>query len=103
MVTKINKNVLLVKEIPSNLIEEAILILKTDDKKIKQKTKEILMIEANEIINDCSNKLQSEYDNLRKAEREAVNKRRRQKINLISIGGFILFTISIILLARMMW
>lgn len=102
MVTKINKNVLLVKEIPSNLIEEAILILKTDDKKIKQKTREILMIEANEIINDCSNKLQSEYDNLRKAEREAVNKKRRKKINLISIGGFILFTISIILLARMM-
>ena len=35
MITKLNKNVLLVKDVPSNLIEEVILILKTEDKKIK--------------------------------------------------------------------
>lgn len=102
MVTKLNQNVLLVKDIPSNLIEEAILILKTDDKKIRQKTKEILMVEAKELINDCSNKLQNEYDTLRKAERDAVNKRRRQKINIISICGFVLFTGLIILLGKIM-
>ena len=54
MITKMNKNVLLVQDIPSNLIEEVILILKTEEKKIKNKTKEILMVKANEIIQDCS-------------------------------------------------
>ena len=92
MVTRLDKNILLLKEIPSNLIEEVILILKTDDKKMKVKTREILMLEANEIINDCSLKLQSEYDENRRREREEAYKRRKQKMNLISILGFILFT-----------
>lgn len=102
MVTKLNKNVLLVQEIPSNLIEEAILILKTEDKKIKNKTKEILMMEAKELIKDCSNKLQSEYEVLRKEQRDAEYKRKRQKMNFITLAGFALFTIAIVLLTIMM-
>lgn len=101
MITKINKNVMLVREIPSNLIEEVILILKTEDKKIKDKTKEILMLEAKEIINDCSEKIQKERDEIRKIEREIENKRRRQKANLMALSGFILFTIAIILICQM--
>lgn len=102
MVTKLNKNVLLVQEVPSNLIEEVILILKSEDKKIKNKTKEILMVEAKEIIDDCSMKLQAEYETKRRAEREAENRKRRQKMNLLTLAGFALFTISIILLVKML-
>lgn len=102
MVTKLNKNVLLVQDVPSNLIEEVILILKSDNKKIKSKTKEILMLEAKEIINDCSIKLQNEYDIQRRKEREILNKKRQQKANLLAIFGFVLFTLSIVFLVNMM-
>lgn len=101
MITKLNKNVLLVQDIPSNLIEEVILILKTDDKKIKNKTKEILMLEAKEIIHDCSMKLQEEQNEIIKREREVVNKRRRQKTNLMTLAGIALFTIAISLLIKL--
>lgn len=96
MVTRLDKNILLLKEIPSNLIEEVILILKTDDKKMKVKTREILMLEANEIIQDCSLKLQNEYDASIKREREEAYRKRKQKINILSILGFILFTSLIV-------
>ena len=93
---------MLVKDIPSNLIEEAILILKLDDKKIKNKTKEILMLEAKEIINDCGVKLQTEYDARKKEERDAEYKRKKQKINLLTVAGFVLFTIAIVLMVNLM-
>lgn len=98
MITKINKNVLLVKEIPSNLIEEAILILKTEDKKIKTKTKEILMVEANDIIRDCSMKLQNEIDNDKKRKREEESKKKRIKTNLVTVLGFVIFATIIAIL-----
>jgi len=102
MVTKLNKNVLLIKNVPSNLIEEVVVILKTEEKNIKNKTKEILMLEAKEIINDCTLKLQNEYEIERKKEREIENKRKRQKANVVALGGFLLFTISIILLVNIL-
>lgn len=101
MVTRVDKNILLLKEIPSNLIEEVILILKTDDKKMKNKTRELIMNEANEIIQDCSLKLQNEYDANRKKEREEAYRRRKQKINILSIVGFILFTFLIACIINM--
>ncbi|MBO5141724.1 MAG: hypothetical protein J6C46_01770 [Clostridia bacterium] len=102
MVTKLNKNVLVVQDVPSNLIEEVILILRTEDKKIKNKTKDILMVEAKEIINDCSVKLQTEYDDRKRAEREEENKKKRQKMNLLTVAGFMLFTIAIVLITNML-
>jgi len=100
MVTKMNKNVLLVQEIPSNLIEEVILILKTEDKKIMAKTREILMTEANEIIQDCSVKLQKEYEANCRRQREEAYRKRRQKNNFLAITGITLFTISIAFLVQ---
>ena len=93
---------MLVQDIPSNLIEEVILILKTEDKKIKNKTREILMLEAKEIIEDCTTKIQNERDAKVKIERERENKRRRQRVNLMALAGFTLFTIAIVLLCSMM-
>lgn len=100
MVTKINKNVLLVQEIPSNLIEEVILILKTEDKNIKTKTREILITEANEIIQDCSVKLQNEYENIRRKEKEEVYQRRKKRTNFIAVVGMIFFTFLISLIVK---
>ncbi len=56
MITHINKNVICIKDIPSNLVEEAILILKTDrentnKKRLKTKN-EIIMQESNDFISD---------------------------------------------------
>ncbi len=96
MITKMNKNVLLVQDIPSNLIEEVILILKTEDKKIKTKTREILMVEANEIIKDCSIKLQDELENKKRKEREEETRKKRKKANLLALASFLLFTTAIV-------
>ena len=98
MITKLNKNVLHVKDIPSNLIEEAILILKIDDKKIKNKTKEILMIEANELIEDYGAKLKVECEARQIAERNEENRKKRLRTNILSILGIILFTTLIVLI-----
>lgn len=100
MVTKLNKNVLLVQDIPSNLIQEAILILKIDDE-IHGKTEEILKIEANELINQCSSKLQDEYLMKLKEQRDLDNKRKRQKINIITVLTFLLFTSIIVLISSL--
>ena len=100
MITKLNKNVLLIKDIPSNLIEEAILILKIDDQKKKTKTQDIIMLETKELINDCNVKLQAEYETKRMIEKEKEYKRKKQKVNLLALLGFALFTLAIVLIVN---
>ena len=100
MVTRLNKNVVLVQDVPSNLIEEVILILKTEDKKIKEKTREILMLEANEIIQDCSMKLHDEFEIKKRREKEIEARKKRQKANFMAIIGFVLFTVSILFILQ---
>lgn len=104
MITRINKNVISVKDIPSNLIEEAIFILKTNDVKekgmvIKDKNKDIIMSEVNEIIKDCSTKLQIEHENIKMEERRERDKLKRIKINVVTsaiILSVICFIISLV-------
>lgn len=104
MITRINKNVICIKDIPSNLIEEAIFILKTSNGKeksfsIKSKNKDIIMSEVNEIIKDCSNKLEVERENAKIQERNDREKLKRIKVNVITttiIVTIISFLISLI-------
>lgn len=104
MITRINKNVICIKDIPSNLIEEAIFILKTSNGKeksfsIKSKNKDIIMSEVNEIIKDCSNKLEVERENAKIQERNDIEKLKRIKVNVITttiIVTIISFLISLI-------
>lgn len=104
MITRINKNVICIKDIPSNLIEEAIFILKTSNGKeksfsIKTKNKDIIMSEVNEIIKDCSNKLEVERENAKIQERNDREKLKRIKVNVITttiIVTIISFLISLI-------
>lgn len=104
MITRINKNVICIKDIPSNLIEEAIFILKTSNGKeksfsIKSRNKDIIMSEVNEIIKDCSNKLEVERENAKIKERNAREKLKRIKVNVITMAIIITivsFLISLI-------
>lgn len=89
MITRINKNVICVKDIPSNLIEEAIFILKSNDGKqngfvIKAKNKEIVMAEINEIIKDCSEKLELDREKAKAREKLAKDKLKRIKLNTVT-------------------
>ena len=68
---------------------------------MKPKTRELIMNEANEIIQDCSLKLQNEFEASRKKEREEAYRRRKQKINILSLLGIILFTGLIMCIANM--
>lgn len=91
MITRINKNVICIKDIPSNLIEEAIFILKDKDDNhnnliVKHKTKDIIIDEAQEIIKDCSNKLERDDENNKREIQKQIDKLRRIKINAVAIS-----------------
>lgn len=105
MITRINKNVISIKDIPSNLIEEAIFILKTSDTNekgltVKNKNKDIIMTEINEIIKDCSNKLEIEHEDIKRVERRQRDKLKRLKVNIVTTAiiisaiSFIVFLIK---------
>ncbi len=65
MITNGNKKVICIKDIPSNIIEEAIFILKTDEKNNeKARRKEFAMREAECFVTDYSKQLESEDDEL---------------------------------------
>lgn len=71
MNTHTNKKVVCVKDIPSNLIEEAIFILKSDyddskNPKIESTRKEIILKETEDLVNEYSNEFsQIEYEDER--------------------------------------
>lgn len=78
MLVHAGKKVICIKDIPSNLIEEAIFILKTNDNEPKEefevKTKEIILKEAEEIICDYESQIQI----ARESETEINNKKLKQ-------------------------
>lgn len=88
MITRLNKNVICIKDIPSNLIEEAIFILKTNDEKepLKTKNKDIILNEADSIIKECSTKLQEEISSQRLNELKAKNKLKKIKSNSLAVA-----------------
>lgn len=65
MITNVSKNVICVKDIPSNIIEEAIFILKSDretrkNDKLKINRKEIATREAEDFLKDYMDKMERE-------------------------------------------
>lgn len=104
MITRINKNVICIKDIPSNLIEEAIFILKTSNGKeksfaIKSKNKDIIMSEVNEIIRDCSNKLEVEQETAKIQEKNDREKLKKIKVRVVTsavIITIVCFLISLV-------
>ena len=66
MLTRLSKNVVCVKDIPSNLIEEAFFILKDTnemgDSKGDNKREKIAMIEINDMVDEYTRKIKSENE-----------------------------------------
>lgn len=109
------KNMVVLKNLPSNIVEEAIIVLKTN-KKIKQvekiekekmtenkytKTREddYILKEAEMLVNTYISKLED-----KKKTREITNKKEKQKYNRIKnyayISSFVILIESIILFIR---
>lgn len=90
MITNINKKVICVKDIPSNIIEEAIFILKTDvaspNEKIEKKRKEIVENEAKSFLKDYMDDI-PQYE---EAEEKKNYKNIRIKAIIISISAVVL-------------
>lgn len=106
------KNMVVLKNLPSNIVEEAIIVLKTN-KKIKQVEKEkmtenkdtktreddYILKEAEMLVNTYISKLED-----KKKTREITNKKEKQKYNRIKnyayISSFVILIESIILFIR---
>ncbi len=100
MVTKLGKNVVCIKDIPSNLIEEVFFILKTncsEEEHKDKKKKEVIMSEINDIIKEYALKFQNEREQERKADIENKNKLKRLKVRSFWIA--VAFAISCIFAA----
>jgi hypothetical protein len=97
MITRVSKKVICIKDIPSNLIEEAIFILKTNDKQDEGSNKtvqrkrgsDLIVREAEEIVNEYVGKFQKEYDSEKR-----ITERREYSIQQIkknALGIIIIF------------
>ena len=102
MNTRINKKVICVKDIPSNVIEEAIFILKNDvsddeNKKRNMIRKEIILKETEELVKEY----EEEFDNFEIEEVESeFNIMNNFKFKIILSGvlvALIAFLISLII------
>lgn len=100
MLTDLSKNVIFIKDIQSNLIDEAFFILKHDDNnsnsKYAKKRREIIMTEINEIIKEYSMKFQSERERTRKQEANKKAKQKKIKKNIFLFAVIFVATCFII-------
>lgn len=81
-----NKKVICVKDIPSNLIEEAIFILKSDDeianKKTKESRKQIILRETEDFVK----KYTDEFSRLKNDEKDVIEYKKDLKSKIILCG-----------------
>ena len=99
MIMNLGKRIICIKEIPSNLIDEAIFILKPNavEKKnnaLEEKTKQIIMNEAQDITNEYVNTIQHEKNI--EEQNENCKKRELQKEVLYVLGLFIILGVCIL-------
>ena len=98
MITNINRKVICVKELPSNLIEEAIFILKTDidehkNLKTKREKNELILKETEDFIHMYSLDLEKQKMNEKK-----MLQQRRWKIIIGAVAfSLICLLISIVI------
>lgn len=78
------KNIIILKDLPSNLIEEAIIILKDNNPKDKKKMEEYSKSEARDIIKNYFNKTKIE------------KKKSKKKIYIFAISIIAIFILNLI-------
>lgn len=87
-----NKKVICVKDIPSNLIEEAIFILKSDDeianKKTKESRKQIILRETEDFVK----KYTDEFSRLKNDEKDVIEYKKDLKSKIILCGVLVVVT-----------
>lgn len=99
MIMHMGKKIICLKDIPSNLIEEAIFILKPntiekENDRFENKTKDIILDEAEYIVEQYMIKLDEKNDAQNLKE---LSKIKREAIYIISILVFAAIVISIII------
>lgn len=101
MNTNVNKNVVCVKDIPSNVIEEAIFILKKENfgsknKKINLLREEIILKESEELVKEYTEKfIKNEME--KQEEKRKINNEKIKLVlvSLLIVGVFYLFSILV--------
>ena len=87
-----NKKVICVRDIPSNLIEEAIFILKSDDeienKKTKESRKQIILRETEDFVK----KYTDEFSRLKNDEKDIIDYKKDLKFKIILCGVLVVVT-----------
>ena len=87
-----NKKLICVKDIPSNLIEEAIFILKSDDeianKKTKESRKQIILRETEDFVK----KYTDEFSRLKNDEKDVIEYKKDLKSKIILCGVLVVVT-----------
>ena len=103
MLTRLSKDVICVKDIQSNLIEEAFFILKNnglEEMDTNNKRRDIAMLEIGDLIEDYSTKLKIENEQYRK-ETERKVKMKNTKMKIILLAMTFLVTCLIVVLANL--
>ena len=99
MIMNVGKKIICMKDIPSNLIEEAIFILKPnvtqkENDKFENKTKEIILDEAEYIVEQYAMKLN---ETKHEDDFEKISKTKRLAIYMIALLIFASVIVSIII------
>ena len=101
MIMNLGKKIICVKDIPSNIIEEAIFILKSnivDNKntKFELRTKEIILDEAEEIVDEYLEKIQDERK-LNNYKSERIKQIKKELIYILGLFIIACVCISVVI------
>ena len=99
MTMNLGKKIISVKDIPSNLIEEAIFILKSDviESKDTAIKKEIILSEAEDIVNEYEMRVQVEKDIERQNKQNKIEQMKHEAIYLAVLFVFASIVISLLI------
>lgn len=90
MIMNVGKKIICIKDIPSNIIDEAIFILKSnvvDCKKgeIEEKSKAIILNEAEEIVDEYINKIHEEKNAIIEENNDKIKRLKKEMIYIIGL------------------
>lgn len=102
MIMHLGKKIICVKDIPSNIIEEAIFILKSNvvenkNTKLEMRTKEIILDEAEEIVDEYLEKIKEEKNIQKQSKTEKVKEMKKEIIYLTGLFIIACICISIVI------
>ncbi len=102
MISHMGKKIICVKDLPSNMIEEAIFILKSDilestNSKLESKVKDIILNEAEDIVMEYEKRIQIENNIENEKYKNKLKNIKREAIYLAGLFAVACIAISIII------